>query len=174
MKFNLLAIFSIIVFGLVTANAQTLEYEIEISLDETEISKSAKEIPVGVKITNKSDEVLVTSGLKTIHFFFSKCVLGVVCKEKKHTYSAFTEIPFKRIKSSAFFEFEINLADLYWKDVDGNTFYREDKKNFKTVPKENIYFYARQLTLAGHERFGNKTIPIYDYKDSNVLNVVLN
>lgn len=177
MKFMILAIFSGLVFGFLTINAQERDFEIEISLEETSISKSSRDVPVKISITNKSDRVLKTDGLKTIHFFFSKCVLGVVCKEKKHTYSAFSEMPGKRIKSKAVLEFEVNLADLYWKNAEGNTFFREDKKNLEEVPAENIYFYARQLKLSGYEKSSNGgvgKIPVYDYADSNVINVVLN
>ena len=177
MKFMFLAIFSILILSFLSISAQEREFEIEISVEETGIARSSKEVPVKISIKNKSDEVLKTDGLKTIHFFFSKCVLGIVCKEKEHTYSAFSAIPPKRIKAGETFEFEINLADLYWKNADGNTFYREDRKNFEDVPLENIYFYARQLSLIGYEKSGDgglDKIPVYDYTDSNVINVVLN
>ena len=177
MKFMFLAIFSILILGFSSISAQEREFEIEISLEETSISKSSKKVPVKISITNKSDAVLKTDGLKTIHFFFSKCVLGVVCKEKEHTYSAFSKMPLKRIKSGEVVEFEVNLADLYWKNTEGNTFYRENIKNFKKVPAENIYFYARQLKLSGYEKSsegGVDKIPVYEYTDSNVINVVVN
>jgi len=177
MKFKFLSIFLVLAFCFSSISAQERKYEIEISLEETSISKDAIEIPVKVTLTNKSDDFLKTDGLKTIHFFFSKCVLGIVCKEKEHTYSAFSAIPPKRIKAGDSFAFEINLADLFWKNAEGNTFYRENRKNFKDVPQKNIYFYARQLSLIGYEKSGDggvDKIPIYDYTDSNVINVVLN
>ncbi len=175
MKLRFLIIFLLVVFCSTANLAQKRNYEIEISLEETGISKGAKDIPVKVTITNKADEVLKTSGLVTIHFFFSKCELGAVCREKESTFSAYSEIPAKRIDSNESFEFEVNLAGLYWNNRDGNVFYKENIRNFNMVPPENIYFYARQLSLIGYEKSGNGSanrIPIYDYTDSNVSNVI--
>ncbi|NNE98156.1 MAG: hypothetical protein HKN25_03960 [Pyrinomonadaceae bacterium] len=185
MKFMLLAIFPVLVFCTFLAPAQERNFEIEVSFEDKIISKVSKETLVRVKITNKADEPLNLSGIETIHFFFSKCVLGVVCKEDKHTYSAFASIPSRspsdpdnprQLRKNRSFEFDVDLADLYWKDAKGNTFYREDKKNFSVVPNENVYFYARQLSLIGYEKSGDGTIgkvPVYNYTDSNVINVVL-
>ncbi len=175
MKFRFLIIFSLVVFCCSAILAQERNYELEISLEETAISKGAKEIPVKFTITNRADEVLKTSGLMTVHFFFSKCELGAVCREKESTFSAYSEIPTKLINSNESFEFEVNLADLYWNSRDGNVFYKEDIKNFNMIPAENIYFYARQLSLVGYEESGNgsqEKIPIYDYTDSNMIIVV--
>ncbi len=188
MKLKFIAVFSIIILHAFLAFAHESDYEIEVSFENTFISKKSKKIPVKVTIKNNTDRVLNTTGLYNIHFYFAKCSLESHCKRKGDIYTAFIRIPAQRIKGNKSFGSEVNLADLYWKDVKINPNHTENVKNFKTLASSNIYFYAGIKTLEGYEMKKPKEIrvksknsrpivqrkPIYKVVNSNVVSVSFN
>jgi hypothetical protein len=121
-----------------------------------------------------------------MYFYLSKCVLGERCEENKDTYASFIKIPYKTIAENKSFEFKVNLADLYWKDAKIYPAHVKNIKNFKTIPSENIYFYAQIKALEGYKmknhgprynKAGKLTrvlvrkTPIYKIVSSNVIGV---
>jgi hypothetical protein len=145
--------------SLVPTPAQQRNYEIQVFLDQTIFSKNSETLRAKVTIKNKAERDLRTAGLKNVRFFFSKCLLGTPCERNDDTFVSFAEIPARKIRENKSFQFEVNLADLYWKDAKINPNYTENIKNFKAVPNENIYFYAGIKTLEGYKtkNFG----PVY-------------
>ena len=69
MKLRNLALFSIIIIGVVSTSAQNRDYEIEISLENSIVSQTSKKIPVKVTIKNNAELALKTTGLNNIHFY---------------------------------------------------------------------------------------------------------
>jgi len=185
---KLLAIFSIIVSCFVYVDAQERKYDIAVYIEETSISKTSRQIPVKVTITNNAERTLSTKALNNIHFFFSKCLLGAPCDEDKDIYASFIKIPPKNIRENKSFEFTVNLANLFWKDAKIDPLHSKNIKNFKIVPLENIYFYAGIKSLEGYRKknFGPRydkdgklirvvvqSIPIYKVVNSNIIGVTL-
>lgn len=187
MKLRNLALFSIIIIGVVSTSAQNRDYEIEISLENSIVSQTSKKIPVKVTIKNNAELALKTTGLNNIHFYFSKCIVGSVCYREGDIYTSFAKIPSKEIREAASFEFEINLADLYWKDVKSTGTNTEIIKNFNKIPRANVFLYAGIRTLKGYKvknsgqaNSGRKPaskvasrIPVYKTVYSNVVIVTL-
>ncbi len=113
MKFKFLIVILIIGFFTASSFAQEKDFGIQISLKESVIWRNAKNIPLKVKVTNKSAKDFNTSELKGIYFSLSRNSKT----EKSNLFAADAKIPVQNLKENDSFEFEVNLADLYWQDA---------------------------------------------------------
>jgi len=140
MKLRLL--FLILAVSLVSSVslAQEKNLAIEISLKNSNILTKSENVPVKIKITNKSAQTLNTEDLGNLFLYFSKCEKDVMCYTYGDLLFASVEIKSKKLKKNKSIEFESNLSDSIW--IDQISSFRYSKKNFYTMPKENVYFYA--------------------------------
>ncbi|MEP6903609.1 MAG: hypothetical protein ABJA66_17935 [Actinomycetota bacterium] len=120
--------------------AQDKNIAIEISLKDLKILTTNKNVPVKIKITNKSEQILNTGDLGDLFLYFSKCRKVEMCYRQGDLLFGIVKIKSKTLKKDKSLEFESNLSDLIW--IDELSSYRYDRKNFETIPAENIYFYA--------------------------------
>lgn len=136
-------LFSIAVF------AQEKNIEIELSLKNPRILTTSKNVPVKIKITNKSEQTLNTEDLGNLFLYFSKCQKDVMCYTYGDLLFASVGIKSKKLKKNKSIEFKTNLSDLIWNDNMSSFRYglkisgfKSFNNNFYVIPTENIYFYA--------------------------------
>ncbi|MCB1025887.1 MAG: hypothetical protein KDB79_15940 [Acidobacteria bacterium] len=179
MKQKLFVVFAIVILGFVSVCAQEKNYEIEVSVSNAVVSKTADVIPVTVKIRNYAEEALRIESLGDVQFFFSKCEVGVLCDKIGDKYSAFARIPSKRIEENESFEFEVNIADLSWKDEMDESPSTGNLLDLEKIPSLNSNFYGGIRTLEGYRPIANASgssgqkRPVYSYKFSNVISITL-
>lgn len=141
MRFKfIISILAIAAFS-ITSLAQKKNFDIEVSLTKQMIQRNAESVPVKVKITNQSKDELNTSELKKVFFFISRCSNQENCYDSFHTVVG-VEIPARILKETDTFEFEANLADLYWQSVKSGFIDYQFPKNLGKVPKNFNYFFA--------------------------------
>lgn len=179
MKHKLFVFFALIILGFISVSAQEKNYEIEITMPETIVSKGSGEIPVIVKIKNYSQETLRTESLGDIYFYFSKCEAGVLCDKTGDKFAASVTIPSKGIVENVIFEFGADLADLYWKDEMDESLSSGNSANFSIIPSQNSNFYAAIRSLERYRPIANASgnegqkRPVYSYKFSNGISVTI-
>lgn len=139
---KLKVLFLIVLLFSVNIYAQEQKITVEISLKETTLRRLAKNIPVKVKITNMSDQIINTADFGGIEFYFSKCPQAKKCKRRDDVYSASDAVKGKKLRKYQSLETEVNLADLYWTDPILSVFDTSFPKNIFTVPNVNKYFFA--------------------------------
>ncbi len=172
MRLLIYAILCVLTVNVSFVFAQELDYEIEVFLSESAITRESGEIPAQVKITNNAKQPLRTNALYNIHFYFSKCPIGTRCTEAEDAFVADSRIPSKEVARFDSFEFEINLAGLSWKDANANPNSMDDLRPFSSMPAGNIYFYAAVKRLQGYRPGnGNAKLPVYKIVNSNMIGV---
>jgi hypothetical protein len=132
----LFSLFSIVSF------AQEINFDIQISLNQEIFRENNKNIPVKILITNKAEQELDTSKLGSINFYFSKCPKIKACYSRGDLFISSDKVGSKILKKDESFEFETNLADLYWVDASSSMLDLNKLKNLNKVPSGNKYFYA--------------------------------
>ncbi len=135
----LLLVLAVSLFS-IASFAQEKNIEIELSLKDSKILTKSKNVPVKIKITNKSEQTLNTEDLGNLFLYFSKCQKNVMCYAGGDLLFASVGIKSKKLKKNKSIEFESNLSDSIW--IDELSSFRYNKKNFYTIPTETIYFYA--------------------------------
>ena len=141
MKLKLLFLVFIFNFLSIVSFAQEKNIEIQVSLKSPAIETKSKNVPVKIKITNKSEQILDTEDLGNLVLYFSTCRQDdEMCYRLGGLLSASVEIKSTKIKKNKSIEFEANLSDLVWGSILSS--FRSSEKNFYTISKENKYFYA--------------------------------
>ena len=154
--------------------SQEQKISVEIFLQETAIRKTSKSVPVKVKITNMSDQIVNTADFGGIGFYFSKCPQAKKCQTRTDVYVAGKEFKSESLKKYQALEFEVNLADLYWSDLISNIFDTTMPKNLFTVPSANKYFFANvRIPIESLKVEGIGEIPRNKSFESNEIEVSL-
>ena len=139
--------------------AQEKNLAIEISLKNSTILTTDKNVPVKIKITNKSAQTLKTEDLGNLFLYFSKCRKDEMCYRKDDLLSASVGIKAKILKKNKSIEFESNLSDFVWSDnlssahIDGNN-------------PENLLDYEKRvdaLTLKDLQNAAKKFLDMNNY-----------
>lgn len=174
MKFKFIAVFSIIILCFVNSFAQERNVEIEVSMEESNFSRTAKNIPVQVKITNVAKDDLKTEGLGYVNFYFSKCFVKKNCRGVASIYIAASKISSKNLKENESFDFEVNLANLAWKPLISSIDSSYPKNFNKVIPNDNIYFHSEILLRMGYkfDKQVGQRIPVNRSFRSNTITVV--
>ncbi len=187
MKFKFLALFSLVFLLSISIYGQERKFDLEVSLNETNIDKTSEDIFATVTITNISKQVLVSDSLGFLEFRFSKNMLGDEQGLVKNDRVSRFDIPSKKIRENKSIKFRVNLAKLNWYKSDFDFGKSELSRKFTDIPKENIFFYASVKMLAGYKNVANAKVvykngkpvrepvgkrPIYKAVNSNVINVI--
>ena len=175
MKFKSLFLILAVCFFSGSSFAQAKKFNIEISMPDNYWLTLKNNTPVKVKITNKSERELNTEQIAGISFYFSKCPQISKCGKRGDKFVAHSEVENKGLKKDASFEFEVNIADLYWMDaVSGNTNLNEkEPKNFEIISSDNKYFYAVVKTRSKY--LNEKVMPgkSYNYESYESNEIIL-
>lgn len=163
----MISVFSIVSF------AQEKSFELEITLGKTTFSVNERKVPVVVKITNLSDMELDTILLDEISFYFSRCSKNRVCDKHGDIFSASARIKSATLKKNGSVEFEVELADLYWNDLNPREGDVSGATNLTLIPATSRFFYARIKLLDKYiQKENNPTpIPVYKIFGSNEIEV---
>ncbi|HEY0459510.1 MAG TPA: hypothetical protein VGC97_10265 [Pyrinomonadaceae bacterium] len=111
---------------------------LQISLKDAAIQTKSENVPVKIKVTNKSKQILNTEDLGTLFLYFSKC-REEMCYRSQDLLYAVVGIKSQKLRANESIEFESNLSDLIWND---NLSSNDIGEKIYKIPKENIYFYA--------------------------------
>lgn len=162
----LIGLFSII------SNAKE-NIELEVSFKENKVDMASTNIPVNMKIVNKSEQILDLEKLRGISFYFKRCSKIITCGVRGDLYLASAKLESRKLNKDEVYEFEINLADLYWKDAILSTIDLNYPKNFTEVPRTNKYFHAVIQVFDKNIKLDNypSEIPIYKKFESNEVKV---
>lgn len=139
MKFSFLGLLLAFCLFPSISSAQTF-FKYEISLKNTNISTAAKKTRANIKITNLLSSPIDTAAFENIRFYLAICGQVFYCGYEGDVFSARAEIKSKTLKQNESANFNINLADLSWKDPLSSFFV--PSKNFSTVRPANYFFYA--------------------------------
>jgi hypothetical protein len=138
------ALLQVLVICLLSASvsARDNKFEISVALEEVNVLTAIQNIPVKVKITNKSVQNLNTANLPGILFYFSKCRQTEKCAAPKNTYVGGTDLKPKILKKDLALEFAVNLAELSWNDAHAPVLDFSQLWTMATIPEGAYYFYA--------------------------------
>jgi hypothetical protein len=155
--------------------SQEQKITVEVSFKETILRKLAKSVPVKVKITNMSDQIVNTADFGGIGFYLSKCPQAKKCETRDDVYFAGSAVKGEKLKKYQSLETEINLADLYWQDLILSTFDTSLPKNLFTVPTANKYFFADVKIAKGTVKVEGvpREVPLSRSFESNEIEVSL-
>src|SRR5687767_8282 len=109
-------LFLVLISVLFSSNLFGQDFKVEISLDNANFGSIKTLNPLKVKITNKSEKTLNTKDLLPLRFYFSKCPQTKSCDTREDNLTASAKLEEKTLGKGESFEFQINLADLYWSD----------------------------------------------------------
>ncbi len=128
----------------ISAIAQKINIDLQISLNSAKTISKNTNVPVKLVLTNKSAEELDTSKLESFVVYLSSCSKISPCNSDEPSFASAVEISNKILKKDESIEFEINLADLHWNDSSSSFFTRNGLKNLSQISSsENKNFSVR-------------------------------
>ncbi len=189
MKFKFSVVFLMMFLLSLSIYAQERNFDLQVSLEENNITKTDNNIFATVTITNNSRQVLTTEGLGFLEFRFSKNMLGGEQGLVRNNSISRIDIPVKKLRENESLNFRVNLAKQDWYKSEMDFSNIELSRKFKDIPKENIFFNASVKMLTGYRNAANAKIVYKDGKpvrepvakrssykmvNSNVITVILN
>lgn len=171
MKRALLKVLIVYLLCSVNVSARENNFEITITIDETNILTTAQNAPVKVKIANKAAPALNTETLPGILFKFSKCRRSEACALPKDVFVGGSDIKPKILKKDDAMEFAVNLSELSWNDANAPVLDFSQIGTFALVP-EGAYFFYAEIRIFDKTVKSNRT-PRYKRIVSNEIEVKL-